>query len=106
MSDLITRLHELREALIEPDETTCMEAAAEIEKLRTQLVSVRNAGNQALREWKMYAESAEDDFEKSAEGSVYLACKALLTDDYPAGGESMEEAAANNFGLTVDDLDI
>jgi hypothetical protein len=24
---------------------------------------------------------------------------------YPAGGQSMEEAAANNFGLTVDDLD-
>jgi len=59
----------------------CM--ADEIASLRSQLASARKAGNQALRQWKMYAESVDpdDDFERSAEGSVYLACKAALTDE-------------------------
>lgn len=51
-------------------------------KLQRDLLEARNAGNQALRQWKMYAESnhdPEDDFDKSAEGAVYRACKAILT---------------------------
>lgn len=57
------------------------QAANDAERLAKQITEMRNAGNQALRQWKMYAEShdPEDDFEKSAEGAVYLACKAILT---------------------------
>lgn len=86
MNDLIQRLRSL--SIINPQIPgnnagchICGEAADEIERLQAQLVSVGNAGNQALRQWKMYADMMDgvEDFEKSAEGSVYLACKSLLS---------------------------
>jgi hypothetical protein len=58
------------------------QAATKVEELQLEIEKVRNAGNQALRQWKMYADMTDgaDDFEKSAEGSVYRACKELLAE--------------------------
>lgn len=53
-------------------------------ELRNQLVSVKHAGNQALRQWKMYAETEErDNFEteETLEGAEYRWCKSALSDD-------------------------
>lgn len=69
-----------------------LDAADEIERLRSELEKARNAGLQALRQWKMYADMTDgaEDFEKSAEGSVYSACKSLLSGE--AGNVSEKSA--------------
>lgn len=95
---------------IESTKTSMDEAADEIERLSKQLVRARKAFHGTALMMRYV-----DEWPNNQSIVSHVDCDALrelravlaLTDDVrkpPPGGISMEEAAAENFGLTEDDL--